>query len=101
MRCRGRLDTPRNSAAAAPPPWMRRGARPLPAHRHSAGASSSQGPQEVDQILLLLLGIADAVAPVVEVDELAQRRRRAIGEIRRPRGEPAKLLHDNRADVVA
>ncbi len=67
--------------------------------------SAARGPHSAArnaiEIALFLLRVADRVAPIVEIDELAQRRGRAVREVRRPRREPAKLLHDDRADVVA
>ena len=39
--------------------------------------------------------------PVVEIDDIAQARRRAVRKIRRTRGEAAKLLDHDRADVLA
>ena len=94
---------------------QRRSCAARPARRSAAsGAASSRqrctlrarrrshsALRKLTRSLLLLLGVADVVAAIVEVDELAQRRGRAVREIRRARREPAELLHDDRADVVA
>src|SRR6187402_795891 len=69
--------------------------------RCSGHARSSEGSKEVDEVLLLLLGVADRVTAIVEIHEFTKRRGRAIREIRCPCGWPAELLHDDRAHIVA
>ncbi len=53
----------------------------------------SKGAQEVDEVLFLLIGQADAEALVVEVHDIEQRRRRPIAEIRRARCQPPQRRH--------
>src|SRR5262245_60956827 len=79
--------------------------RPWPSKRVRGlwprGASVAQRPQEVHEVLLFLLRELDVETPVVEVDDLTERRGRAVGEVRCACGQPPQLLHDDGADVSA
>src|SRR5580765_1127164 len=101
--CRARWGNSRSRASPPPPsrsPTARRGRRRAARPGGSSGPPS-EGAQEVHEVLFLAVRKADAITTVVEVDELAQRRGRSIREIRRAGREASKLLHHDRADVVA
>src|SRR5512140_1340848 len=69
---------------AAPWPKMRTAASPSRRARPEvAGEERLQRAEEGDQVGLLLLGEADAEPRVVEVDDLAEVRGRAVVEVRR------------------
>src|SRR5262245_57324055 len=77
--------------------WMA-GTSPAMTWERCAG---SQRVEEVHQILLLLIGKADAEALVVEVHRVHQRRRRAVVEIGRARRQAAQDRSFQLADVGA
>src|SRR5262245_11637868 len=65
------------------------------------GPPWSQHAQEVPEVALLLLAVLRVEPLVIVFDELIERARGTVREVRRSRRKPAHLLHRDGTDVAA